>query len=524
MKIKNIAFLLTFVGFLAFQACELPDNVNPKGATEVPAESLFINAQFSLAEHVGSVNVNQNISRLLAQYSAQTTYFSESRYNFIDRNIPDGYWAEIFRDVLVDLKETKAIVDATEAGISDADRAAMLAAIDVLEVYGYHMLVDAFGDVPYEQALGGSTTPTPVYDDAETIYKALIVRLTADATAFGLGGNAFGSNDLMFGGDAGQWLLFTNSLKLRLGMRLADVDNAAAEKAVVEAVTSGVFTSGVAAMTYIGANPYQSPLYEHYYVSNRKDYIVANTLVDKMHELADPRMDLYFDATIPFSYRTDDNNTKIDSTFESGSFFLYYSDRTVYATAPFTILAIDSLDEFSYYVGGEYGSSNSYYNYSHFDAQMLTAEYATVLSDNVEVEFLLAEAVERGYAVGGTAEEHYNNAITASILAWGGASADATAYLADAAVAYTTATGDYKTKIGTQKWIALYNRGVEAWAEARRLDAPTFYVPNGLTAADIPMRMPYPFNEENLNKDNKDAAATAIGGDAVATKLFWDVN
>ena len=140
-----------------------------------------------------------------------------------------------------------------------------------------------------------------------------------------------------------------------------------------------------------------------------------------------------------------------------------------------------------------------------------------------EVEFLLAEAVERGFDVGGTAEEHYNKAITASILDWGGTVEEAAAYLADPRVAYATAEGDWKQKIGMQSWIAYYNRGFEAWTQFRRLDYPLLVAPPDALSA-LPIRLTYPIEEQTLNGTNWEAAGTAIGGDAVDTQLFWDVN
>jgi len=126
--------------------------------------------------------------------------------------------------------------------------------------------------------------------------------------------------------------------------------------------------------------------------------------------------------------------------------------------------------------------------------------------------------------VGGTAAEHYEAAIRASMTYWEVATADQDAYLAKADVAYATASGDWKKKIGTQKWIALYNRGLEGWTEWRRLDYPILNVPEGKTYGDIPVRFPYPVQEQNLNTANWQAASSAVGGDVVGTKLFWDKN
>jgi hypothetical protein len=145
-----------------------------------------------------------------------------------------------------------------------------------------------------------------------------------------------------------------------------------------------------------------------------------------------------------------------------------------------------------------------------------------VLMDYAEVEFLLAEAVERGMNVGGTAAEHYNNAVTASITYWGGSEADATAYLAQPEVSYATAPGPWERKIGTQEWIALYLRSFDAWVVWRRLDYPQLQAPPSAITA-IPVRYTYPSNEQNLNEENYAQASADIGGDDVTTNLFWDV-
>jgi hypothetical protein len=146
--------------------------------------------------------------------------------------------------------------------------------------------------------------------------------------------------------------------------------------------------------------------------------------------------------------------------------------------------------------------------------------------DYSEVEFLLAEAVERGYNVQGSAEEHYNNAVASSINYWGGTADDVTSYLGQPDVNYSSAAGDWRQKIGNQKWIALYNRGYDAWLSWRRLDAPDLLPPDveGASSLVIPKRVIYPINEQTLNGTNRTAAGQAIGGDDGATYLWWDVN
>ena len=175
------------------------------------------------------------------------------------------------------------------------------------------------------------------------------------------------------------------------------------------------------------------------------------------------------------------------------------------------------------YSGGDPGASSNYSTFSKPSDQIINPAFPGVLLAYPEIEFILAEAVERGMNVGGTAEEHYNKAIAASIEFWGGSAGDAAAYLSNPDVNYQTAAGDWKQKIGTQKWIALYNQGFDAWTEVRRLDYPVLEAPAS-AVSDFPVRFTYPSNEQNLNTTNWEAASSAIGGDDVTTKLFWDKN
>jgi hypothetical protein len=173
------------------------------------------------------------------------------------------------------------------------------------------------------------------------------------------------------------------------------------------------------------------------------------------------------------------------------------------------------------YLGGPYGDNNTFSNYSHIGEVMHDPTFRGVLLDYSEVQFLLAEAVERGYSVGGTAASHYTAGITASMTDWGVAAGDIATYLAKPAVAYGTATGTWKQKIGFQFWLAMYNRGFEGWCVYRKFDAPTMNVA-AESGLPVPTRYTYPLNEPTLNKTNYDAAVIAIGGDLQTTKVFWD--
>ena len=176
------------------------------------------------------------------------------------------------------------------------------------------------------------------------------------------------------------------------------------------------------------------------------------------------------------------------------------------------------------YLGAVAGldGAQSYQNFSHFQDIFFAPTFPAMIIDYIETEFFLAEAAQRGgYAVSGSAEEHYNNAIKASIVYWGGSEADAGAYIASDKVKYNA--DNWKELIGTQKWLALYNRGIEAWNEWKRLDYPKLNPPENMTYGDIPLRFVYPYNEKVQNEDNWAAASAKIGGDKTSTPVFWDV-
>jgi hypothetical protein len=482
---KKLIYFLFITLAVLVTSCELPDNIDPKYPEIVSADVLFSYGEIELANQVGSINENINISRLLAQYHSEVTYVTESRYNFSDRQIPDQYFIDLYEHVLMNLKDAYDILDATVVATPTAiaEKANKMAIIEVCNVYAYQVLVDAFGNVPYTEALMGSANSRPKYDDAYTIYKDLITRLNAAIAAMNTANGSFGSADVMYGGSVTKWKQFAATLKLRIGLRLADVAGSGSSTIISEALASGVFTSEVnsAIFKYNGIYPYVNSYYNEYQVVGRQDYCPTNTIVNMMNTLNDPRRPIWF------------------TTVEGD------------------------------YIGLDYGlqASSDYGSFSNFSAMMLEeATYPVILSDYVEVEFLLAEACERsiggaGY-VPGNAESHYNKAIRASMAYWGVDSLDAKAYLAQPAVAYTTATGTWQEKIGNQKWLALFDRGEEAWAEWRRLDYPILSVPDAMTAADIPVRMPYPYNENKNNKTNYTAAVTAMGGDDASIRLFWD--
>ena len=449
-------------------------NEETKRAAVVPGETLFSNAVLNYVNVLATPNVNTNIFRYTMQYWGSTTYQDEPQYDFTTRAIPDGLWTTMYRNVLSDLKEAKRIIG-EDAVLTEAVKANKLAICDMMQVNTFYFLVNTFGDIPYSEALDISN-PFPKYDDAKTVYDDLLTRMAADVAALDVTASGISAGqDIIYGGDVAAWKKFGNSLLLRMAMTIADAD-ATKAKSVFEAANAGAFESADdnAELHYLPVTPNTNPLWNNLVESGRLDYVAGAPLMDKLVSMSDPRLELYFDPN---------NNGD--------------------------------------YVGGGIGSNNTYSESARPAATMTVPDFPHVLMGYYDVEFLRAEAVERGFNIPGTAAEHYSNGIRSSILWWGGSNADATTYLARPDVAYATATGDWKQKIGFQKWIAMYNQPFQEWIEYRRLDQPTLAPPAGAKSG-FPTRFTYSQGEQVLNPDSYTAAASAIGGDDVETKLWWD--
>lgn len=461
-------------------------NDNKDRAYNVPAETLVANAEKELTDQMTTPDVNLNPFRYFSQYWGPTTYTTEARYRISTRAIPDNLFRILYANVLGNLKSAEGIIaDETKPLELTAEEFAKrqnnkLAIAEILQVYTYQILVDTFGDVPYTEALDVNI-PLPKYDQATTIYQKLSTRLDAAIALLDDSTVSYNSGELIYNGDVTSWKSFGNSLKIKIGINLSDVNPGLAKSMIESAYTAGVITTNSqnAVFKYPSFAPNYNPIYDNLIASNRHDFVAANTIVNAMNTLTDPRRPKYF--------------TTINGA----------------------------------YIGGKYGfaSLSGYSTHSHISDEISKPDFSSVLMEATEVNFYLAEAAARGFNVGNTAAFYYTSGISSSLDFWGVTSVDAAEYLARPDVNYATATGTFQAKIGTQAWIALFNRGFESWTSYRRLDFPALLAPtNALDGVkQVPKRFSFPVNERTVNGANYDAAVISIGGtDNLITHIFWD--
>jgi hypothetical protein len=473
-------FIVVLGGGYSVASCsgDLVDlNNDPKTYTEAKPGALFLSGQKGLADTYSSAGVSVAPFRVLSQVWTQTDYSGEARYNLLSVNSSAGWWKQLYTTSLINFKHAKAqyIKDTEDTDVLKN----ALAIIDILEVYNYYLLVNTYGDIPYTEALQDNT-PFPKYDDAKTIVLDLINRLDAAISNLDINHASVGNADQIYAGDVAKWRKFAATLKLKAALLIYSVEPQLAKTKAEQAIAAGILESNSdnALFKYDGAVTGNSNNVWYTLVfSTRRDYSPTQFFIDRLEQANDPRLGLLF--------------------------------------------AKDISDGYS---GGKAGEGNDYTALSPLSATWLTQTRPVNLLDYAEAEFLLAEALERGITVSGTAKEHYENAIKASIVYWGGDATTADNYVStEPAIQYASA--NWKEKIGYQRWIAFADRAWDAWTEIRRLGHPDIDALSPPTGAEsnLPQRLIYPTAEENSNSANwTNAAAKITGGhDVVSATLFW---
>lgn len=498
MKNTRLSVALLAVAALGVTACEtdltgLNKNPNsPSIDTPPPPGTIFTYAVATSASYLGGAGFQNSGVSLLAQHTAQAQYVDEDRFAYRSATI-DTYFNNPY---ILDLMDYQQVYD---VGQRNKDPNTWGPA-KVMQTLMFQTLTDVWGDIPYSETLQGTAGSTlkPKYDAQKDIYYGMLKALT-DANAAMGSGTGLGSGDPIYSGNAAKWRKFANALRLRLAMRLqkADAAKATAEIAAAIAAPGGLMTSNDdnAQVTWPGDDQYNNPWANNF--STRDDYRMSKTLMDVLVANNDPRTPFYAQPTTadPTKYAGEPNG--LDNASASG-----------YLTAASRIGAMFYPGKTNY---GTFGTAAG-------------KKAPTFLVTFAEQNFILAEAANRGIGGlnAGQAKAYYDAGVTASITQWGGTAAQAAAYLAQPAVAYQGGAAGL-TQILTQKWIAFFTQGQEAWSDWRRTGIPANIAPGPkATLSYIPRRWVYATTEQTVNKEQLDAAIARQGADAMNTRVWWD--
>ena len=389
------------------------------------------------------------------------------------------------------------------------------AVAQIIKVAAVHKAADTYGPIPYSKA-GQEGSTDAEYDSQEDVYKAMLKELDEAVHTLANGGHdVFSKYDIIYEGNYTKWCKFANSLMLRLAMRIVYANPTLAKQYAEKALTNpyGVIeNTKEAAKLSKGAG-----------VSLRNPLVIINGSYN----------DVRMGAEIS-SYLKGYNDPRIASYFvkaKNNGIEDYYAVRT----------NIPSID----YLSKEKSSS--------LNVEDATPIYIMKAS---EVYFLRAEGALRGWNMGGgTAQSYYEKGITTSFEENDLSASQAATYIANSTSvpanfvdalhpeydtpATSTITIKWETgasnfernleRIITQKYLAIYPDGQEAWSEYRRTGYPHIF-PAVLTATDCdvdgnlrPTRIPYSNDEYVKNLENiKKAVQLLNGADNGATRVWWD--
>lgn len=407
-----------------------------------------------------------------------------------------------------------------------ADSTSVVFAVgEVVKVAGMHRLTDMYGPIPY---IGFGKSMYAKYDSQKDIYLSFFkeldhaITILTDYNTVNPSAKPIIAFDMFLDSDIAKWVRFANSLKLRLAMRIRYVEPEMAKTHANAAVSHplGVMESNDnnVKLGAKGKFSYVNPLTMLW--KNYGETKMGAPMDAYLNAYTDPRADKYF--------------TKVASGAFAGQ-----------------------------YKGARFGVAQAADRYALSSTPKFEEDAQLSIMTASEVYFLRAEgALLPGWNMQGSAGELYEKGIQTSMSEWGVGEALVSAYISDAVskpTAYTDISGqgnvtfneqkgeritikwednaDNEVKlrrIMTQKWIALYPNGQEAWSEFRRTGYPTIFPTannqnSGQVTDGFVKRIPLP-SKEKLNNPTiyKQAIEDHFGGnemnDNPGTKLWWDAN
>jgi hypothetical protein len=538
-NIMNIRLLSAFLGSLVLfsLACtkkfsEINTNQNSI-ATVTPAVIPFL---FSHAEDIATVNQGnyQIAQNLFADQYAQ--YFGcEATYFGSDRLVINQAWVganfnPYYTDVLPQLQTIFQNTDSASAEHAMAE---------VVWVLTFMKATDYWGPIPYFQA--GTVEASVPYDPQDKIYADFFSRLDqAIAILTPLAGsNAYGSYDLIYGGDVSHWIKFANSLRLRLALRVSNVDPTTGQSEAEKSVAAGVMTTSPGDDAFIERSTVGGDINGLSTMSDWNEFRMSATMASVLKGYQDPRISQFFLPT----------SNSGDPTF--GVFANYAGIRNGLTVAEQTMpinLAVANSHQ-----GQRWASTNVTVGGTVVGEASYTNTPQNVM-ETAESYFLRAEGALKGWNMSGSAQALYEAGITNSMAQWGITGAAVTTYIASTATptaphAYTedgTDTAVSKVPIAwsadptmelkqimTQKWLGLFPDGMEAWADYRRSHVLPLYAvihsDNPLitnTSTQYLRRIPFLLTEKETNQAAVTAAVQLLGTkvDNEMTPLWWDTN
>lgn len=459
-------------------------NDNPNQAVSATPELVLSSALNTSAGRLGHNQIGNFFGGYWAPSGSYSGFKEERQFDYTPT-----YGVGVWNGCYDNLQDYQYILDKAAA----QKWSAVSGIAKVMTAYNYQILVDAYGNIPYSDALKGTSSISPKYDDAQVVYDGLIKTLDAASTDLKVaisGENPSpGVQDIVFKGDLNKWRRFANTLRLRILIRQTNISgkDLKAEVAKVIAEGAGFLKAGETVNStpgYLGTAGKLNPFWETYVANaagsesaNKQAYVCSDFFINTMQTtLRDTRLPRL--ATV--------------------------NNAGVYRGVPL----------------GEGNDANLFPKCSWFGPAIIKGfDQPMVLMTAAESFFLQSEAIQRGYTTG-DAKAIYEAGVTEAFIASGLKAADATAYLTSGVnnVGWDASTDKIEAII-TQKWVAMFSfTGFEAWCEFRRTGFPKVPLATKAIQPKAPARLFYPSSEASTNSANVIAQNITSQFD---NKIFW---
>lgn len=503
-------------------------NADPNNPTTPVLELLLPATQVSMT---GSLrDVNQGASVL-----SQHLYTIATSRNFQDGTDYQQSWNSLYTQVLNDLE----IIIREGTRLQRWDYVAIA---KLQKAYVYSLMVDLWGDIPYADASKGLTVSDPTFESGAAIYDKLFLLIDEGLADANKGNFAIQPTtaDLIYRGDKAAWIRMANSLKIKLfnQIRLVQPDKAKAGIAALLSANAPLISTNAQDFSFRFGTT-ETPANRHPWHRTEyqagKSYYMSQNFMERLFGTDDPRIRYYF-------FRQTSNYTVGFTPTGNGYFGRYTGDATaapndnalkatvgVYpAGGLYDASPINNLTAANVFVtnSGATGAPKVVTNIDGSGAGVFP------FITNAMMKFILAEAaLTMGTA--GDPKQLFQEGITASlnsintIATTSGNSAPVlptatiTAFVANRTAQYDAAdAGGKLAAVMTQKYIALYGNGIEAYTDYRRTNLPTLAAPIA-PLNSFPLRLAYSITELATNATVSGKADQVQTAQQI-TPVFWD--
>lgn len=403
----------------------------------------------------------------------------------------------------------------------DLTSQANFAVAQIVKVMGVHRLTDLYGPIPYSK-IGQGTGLLAPYDSQEQVYRQMLQELQSAVTklveykgAGTSGASILNGNDPLYQGSTEKWIRLGNSLMLRLALRVRYADENLARTYITHATSAangGLMENNDHTAKLVSNGNYRFFNSYHTLRSYNEGNAGANLL----------------------SYLKGYEDTRIEK---------YFTQKTINGNADYYGVRM-----------GVRKHKSDYVAYSEVNIDEATPTYWFKAS---EVQFLLAEARLFNFITSGTAKEYYEKGIDLSFAETGATMPSNYKTVSKVPANYVdprnneynivaastidrvwdrvTTDEEHLEQIITQKYIANFPIGLEAFAEWRRTGYPRMFsevvnmtnvnaqgISNQGKSGGI-RRVPFSLEEYTLNGENMPQAQVLLGGaDNASTNVWWD--